>query len=364
MLLASIQTKAAGDNNGVLSYPEFKEAYLKGQEPPEAAEERRRRRHLLSWVWVPDKGESPKNALNKALKKKQDAEVFATSTLATFSRAAVSMDTCKHEALGDTCNHIGKCSQPVCSRDTMYNDTKIEALCGMCTLAGETGSTGGFFGCFAVDSLVDVHGKGRVEVAQVAVGDRIRAASSDGSLVFSRVVFTHAHFNAMETVKLSVGGDVMELTGAHQVPVFTEECGASYCAAAKLVKAQQVKVGNRLYVSNEGRSCVATVTAIAKGQAHVKYIVTEAGNLVVNGVVASVFSTLAKHLETLPFLVLDSLFPDIFEWAPVKAALYSVLESPALRGAEGLIDMFMSFKAPAAPQHRVVMGLTHARTSQ
>jgi hypothetical protein len=319
---------------------------------------------LLSWVWVPDKGESPKNALNKALKKKQDAEVFATSTLATFSRAAVSMDTCKHEALGDTCNHIGKCSQPVCSRDTMYNDTKIEALCGMCTLAGETGSTGGFFGCFAVDSLVDVHGKGRVEVAQVAVGDRIRAASSDGSLVFSRVVFTHAHFNAMETVKLSVGGDVMELTGAHQVPVFTEECGASYCAAAKLVKAQQVKVGNRLYVSNEGRSCVATVTAIAKGQAHVKYIVTEAGNLVVNGVVASVFSTLAKHLETLPFLVLDSLFPDIFEWAPVKAALYSVLESPALRGAEGLIDMFMSFKAPAAPQHRVVMGLTHARTSQ
>ena len=87
-------------------------------------------------------------------------------------------------------------------------------------------------------------------------------------------------------------------------------------------------------------------------------------NLVVNGVLASVFSTLAKHLETLPFLVLDSLFPDIFEWAPVKAALYSVLESPALRGAEGLIDMFMSFKAPAAPQHRVVMGLTHARTSQ
>ena len=47
-------------------------------------------------------------------------------------------------------------------------------------------------------------------------------------------------------------------------------------------------------------------------------------NLVVNGVLASVFSTLAKHLETLPFLVLDSLFPDIFEWAPVKAALYSV----------------------------------------
>ena len=318
---------------------------------------------MLSWAWVSDKGELPKDALNKALKKKQDAEVFATSTLATFNRAAISMDTCKHEALGDTCTHIGKCPQPVCSADTMYNDTKVEALCGMCTLAGEGGvAGGGIGGCFAVDALVDVQGKGRVEVAQVNVGDRIRAASPDGSLVFSRVVFTHEHVNAMETVKLSAGGDVMELTEAHQMPVFTEECGASYCAAAKLVKAQQVKVGDRLYVSNEGLSCVATVTAIAKGQAQVKYIVTEAGNLVVNGVVASVFSTLAKHMETLPFLVLDSLFQGIFEWAPVKAALYSVLESPALRGAEGLIDMFMSFKAPAAPQHRVVIGLTHART--
>ena len=30
--------------------------------------------------------------------------------------------------------------------------------------------------------------------------------------------------------------------------------------------------------------------------------------MVVNGVVASVFSTMAKHLETLPFYVLDFLF--------------------------------------------------------
>ena len=312
-------------------------------------------------MWVPGKGESPKEAMNKALKKKQDAEVFATSSLATFKRIAVDMDTCKQQALGDVCQQIGKCTQPVCSADTMYNDTKVEALCGMCTLAGEQTEAGASAGgCFATDALVEAQGKGLIEVAQVATGDKIAAVSKDGSLVYSRVVFTHEHANAMQTVKLSAGGDAMELTAAHQVPVFTEECGASYCAAATLVKAQHVQVGDRLYVSGEGHSRVATVTAIAKGQAQVKYIVTEAGNLVVNGVVASVFSTLAKHMETLPFYMLDSLFPGIFEWAPVKAALYSVLESPALSGAEHLVDMWVSFKAPAASRHRVAMGLTPA----
>ena len=84
-----------------------------------------------------------------------------------------------------------------------------------------------------------------------------------------------------------------------------------------------------------------------------KYVVTESGNLIVNGVVASVFSTMARHFETLPFCFLDKLFPGIFEWAPVKAALYAVLESPALAYAEGIVDVLMSFKASfAVPQQR------------
>ena len=50
------------------------------------------------------------------------------------------------------------------------------------------------------------------------------------------------------------------------------------------------------------------MTDMTAGRAHVKYIVTKAGNLVVNGVVASVFSTSAAFWETLPFQLLDSLF--------------------------------------------------------
>ena len=338
---------AAGDNDGVLTFAEFKKAYLKGQEPPEEEEEeeRRRRRHLLGWKWVPGQGVE--------VKKKLEAETFHTSTLATFKRMAVSMMECKTQALGDACEQIGKCSQPVCSSDTMYNDTKVEALCGMCVLAGEETEAEGATGCFALEGMVDVWGSGPVQIAHLSVGDRIAAAAPDGSLKYSRVLFTHEHVDPMTTVKLSVGGGVMELTSAHQVPVYTPECGGSYCSAAKLVKASQVSTGDLVYVSDGERSMVHAVSAIEKGQAHVKYIITEAGNLVVNGVVASVFSTMAKHLETLPFLALDSLFQGIFEWAPVKAALFHVLESPALSRAERLVDVVSSFKSTtAAPAGR------------
>jgi len=355
--IIKLMDEAAGNGDGVLSFSEFKAAYLKGQEPPaaEEEEERRRRRHLLSWVWVPGHGEEP-----KAEKIPGNGEVFYTSSLATFKRIAVDMATCKTLALGDVCEQVGKCPEPVCAGDTMYNDTKVESLCGMCVLAGEqseAGASGGGLGCFALDAMVGVEGRGAVAVADIAAGDKIVATGPDGSPEYSRVVFTHAHVDAMPTVRLAVAGDVMELTEAHQVPVYTEECGSSYCAAAKLVKARQVAAGDRLYVSDGERSTAQTVLTTSAGTAHVKYIVTEAGNLVVNGVVASVFSTMAKHLETLPFYTLDSLFPGIFEWSPVKAALYSVLESPALQRAELVVDMVASSKtAVMMPQRAAAFG--------
>jgi hypothetical protein len=344
---------AAGDNDGVLTFSEFKAAYLKGQEPPEEEEEeRRRRRHLLGWVWKPNSG-----------LKKQEAEVFHTSTLATFKRMAVSMAECKTQALGDTCEQIGKCTQPVCSSETMYNDTKVESLCGMCTLAGEETEAGAETGCFALEGVVDVEGRGSTEITYLAVGEKIAAAAPDGSITYSRVLFMHEHANAMQTVKLSVGEGVMELTSAHQVPVYTEECGATYCSAAKLVKASAVATGDRVYVAEGERSMIRTVSAITKGQARVKYIVTEAGNLVVDGVVASVFSTMAKGWETLPFYVLDSLFQGVFEWAPVKVALYAVLESPTLARVESAIDAMASFKSTSALPSRRAADLGFAPAS-
>ena len=360
--IVRLMDEAAGDNDGVLTFAEFKTAFLTGQEPPEEEEEeeaarRRRRRHLLSsasqgarrhllsWVWVPGKGVEP------AVKPFPVADFHS---LADFKRSAVSMDECKTLALGDVCSQIGKCPQPVCSDETMYNDTKVESLCGMCTLAGEVKeASGDSGGCFALHGLVQRQGAGHIEVANVAVGDMV--ASADG---YSRVIFTHEHTASYSTVKLAVGGDVMELTSDHQVPVYTKECGPSYCHSAGMMKAKHVAIGDRLYLSDGNGSTVGTVSATSKGQARVKYVVTESGNLIVNGVVASVFSTMARHFETLPFYFLDKLCPGIFEGAPVKAALYAVLESPALAYAEGLVDVLMSFKAPvAAPHPSVAMGL-------
>ena len=59
---------------------------------------------------------------------------------------------------------------------------------------------------------------------------------------------------------------------ALQVPVYTKECGARYCAAAKLVKAGDVGVGDRLYMSIGEHSTAQSVFAISKGTAHVKYV--------------------------------------------------------------------------------------------
>jgi hypothetical protein len=190
--------------------------------------------------------------------------------------------------------------------------------------------------------MVDVAGKGPTAVGQVVAGDSIAGVAADGSPVYSRVVFTHEHVDSMLTVKLSVGGGVIELTPAHQVPVFTHECGGSYCAAARLVKAEEVAPGTLVYASDGVRSAAHAVSAVAQGRAHVKYLVTETGNLVVDGVVASVFSTMGKQAETLPFLLLDTLAPGSLQWPPVKAALHAALESPFLRLAESALDAFLS----------------------
>jgi len=355
--IVKLMDEAAGNNDGVLQYSEFKAAFLKGQEPPEEEEEeeRRRRRHLLSWVWVPGEGTEPKDAaLERKVKLAEQKHVFYTSSLATFHRVAVDMATCKKQAVGDVCEYIGKCTQPVCNEETMYNNTKVESLCGICLLAGqqgEAGASGGGLGCFALDASVAFEsGEGKT-VDDVRVGDRIAAAAADGSVGFSRVVFTHEHVDSSLTLKLFVAGDAMELTPNHMVPVYTEECGLKYCEGAKLVKAREVKAGDRLYVSDGRRSTVQTVEAVSKGEARVKYVVTEAGNLLVNGVVASVFATAAKHLETLPFYILDSLFQGIFDWAPVKAAMHAVLESPALQAAEQIVDRLASVKSYKATKH-------------
>jgi hypothetical protein len=80
------------------------------------------------------------------------------------------------------------------------------------------------------------------------------------------------------------------------------------------------------------------VSSVSVSTSHVRYVLTESGNLVAGGAVASVLSTAAGPLETLPFAALDKVWPGALQLPPVAAALYTILESPALRAAEAAVE--------------------------
>ena len=85
---------------------------------------------------------------------------------------------------------------------------------------------------------------------------------------------------------------------------------------------------------------VQAVSAVSAGVSPVRYVLTESGYVVAGGAVASVLSTAAGPLEVLPFAVLDKLWPGLLQLPPVAAALYTILESPALRGAEAAVERY------------------------
>ena len=136
-------------------------------------------------------------------------------------------------------------------------------------------------------------------MGEVNVGDKVMAASADGSMVSSRVYYIHDHKEEAQTVRVQLSAGTLELTPAHMMPVYTEACGTSYCSSAKNVAAKEIKAGSRVYVQGEEGSMVQTVMSVTKSSSMVRYVLTEAETVVVDGVVASVHSTAAGVLETM-----------------------------------------------------------------
>merc|ERR1712216_206054 len=101
---------------------------------------------------------------------------------------------------------------------------------------------------------------------------------------------------------------------------------------------------------------VDVVTKVTKSMSEVRYVITSDDNLVVNGVVAPVYSTSANSLETLPFRLLHKVAPGALQWEPIAAALEVILESPVLRAVESLVNAVAGMKAPKAfvPAARVL----------
>ena len=316
------------------------------------------KRRLLGWVWDPE-GNEPKTAVPshypryyKMQLKEQDRQharmmhlrmqeassmlaenaTDANATNATGGKTKLA--ECEAKALGDACTNIAGCADPVCQ--SYYNDPAVEALCGMCVMEKS--------GCFAHAAEVYVKGKGAIQVSQLEVGDRVLAASTEGTPVSSEVIFVHDHKAPSSTVRVRVAGDVMELTPAHMVATFTAACGRGYCADAKLVPARLIRAGDRVYVSDGVTTGVQTVQGVEQAASKVRYVVTFHDNIVVNGVVAPVYSTAAHGLETLPFHLLHKAAPGVLQWTPIAQALEIILESPVLRSFEAMVNTALSFQ--------------------
>lgn len=91
------------------------------------------------------------------------------------------------------------------------------------------------------------------------------------------------------------------------------------------------------------------MTGVSKAIANVRYVVTSDDTMVVNGVVASVYSTGANGVETLPFHVLHMFAKGYLQWGPIAAALEVILESPVLRAVETVVNAMAGFKTIKSP---------------
>jgi hypothetical protein len=217
--------------------------------------------------------------------------------------SAPTMKQCLDVALGQLCKMIDTCDDPVC--DNYYNETEIEGLCGICEMR-----KGDNKGCFASRGLVSTQ-RGTVTVGDLRLGDWVESVS-EGNVIWSRVIFLHDHQEPAATLALTVGERKegahrrMELTPQHLIHVRQSEG----CSA--LVPARNVKVGDMVYVVEDGVVRVQRVLSVEMRRAKVRYVVTDNDMLVVDGVVTSVYSTGAGRWETMPFHLLHRLFPGVF----------------------------------------------------
>jgi hypothetical protein len=210
-------------------------------------------------------------------------------------------------------------------------------------------------GCFASHGHVTTARGGVTSVGDLRAGDYVSSATDSSG--WSRVLFVHDHKEPAATVELAVAagpkGSAMrrvEVTPQHLVQI-------SVHGAARLVPARHVKVGDAVYIVEkglEGRIRAAPVVDVTVRRSAVRYVVTDNDLLEVDGVVSPVFSTSAGWIETLPFRFTHYLVPGVFDVAAVKASLGQVLESPALKALESLVNSFSGIAAsPQSSRPRV-----------
>lgn len=134
--------------------------------------------------------------------------------------------------------------------------------------------------CFPADATVVLEGGAVVRMSQLRVGDSVLVSQGTYSAVF---LFTHADARAQRNfVQLTTaGGETLELTAGHYLPVRSKG----------LVAAHMVAPGDALTLSSGVTSQVVRVATANKIGLYNPQ--TLHGNIAVNGIVASTFTMAA-----------------------------------------------------------------------
>merc|ERR1711862_134642 len=222
--------------------------------------------------------------------------------------------------------------------------------------AQDGGDNGGDDGiCFSAFNNVEVRGKGMVSMDMVQVGDNVRS----GKDAFSRVISLAHLDHETEADYLQIHADGLEnpLEISHVHMVFVQN---------KAVRAAEVKVGDML-----GENKVSEIKTVKRAGLYAP--ITEAGELMVNGVRASSYVSymdyvpLDQHMMTHMFyapqrMICSFNFVQFMRKcntfiAPIQL-LFSLITLPVVSAMFGIEKMILS---PVAPM--VVLGYAAYRAN-
>lgn len=153
-----------------------------------------------------------------------------------------------------------------------------------------TPSGGGSRTCFARNDTVQLESGGIKDLSDLAIGDRILSCDRNGNFEYSPVVFLPHAPNLTPTAFLEVetsGQKSVRMTRSHLLPL---------CSHGALVPAKSLAVGHCVR-TKDGEETISSIKSVTLEG--VFTAVTEKEFLVVNGIVASPFSSLAGVVHAL-----------------------------------------------------------------
>lgn len=128
--------------------------------------------------------------------------------------------------------------------------------------------------CFPGDALVDVFGKGSVQLSSIEIGDKVLAGNGD-----YEEVYTFGHYSPVglsSFLELSTTTSTLRLSRDHMV----------FVSSNHAVPASMLQVGDKLLDVNGNKNRIVSIKSIlSKAGAFAPF--TASGSIVVNGIVAS-----------------------------------------------------------------------------